>query len=184
MTRTCLALMIVWSASLSFAGEVLFTTKPTGVKAEDKVNIAFVVSAPTDVEVAIVDSADKVVCHLAAGVLGGKNAPPEPLQAGLAQEVVWDGRDDFGKPAGAGPFKARVRAGMKPVFDGFIGASPYALGSNRHGAGTVRSLVVDSQGNLYVLAQAYDTRSRGLLIFGSMIGPASTCGRSCHTRPI
>ena len=65
-----------------------------------------------------------MVCHLAAGVLGGANPPPEPLKVGLKQEMTWDGKDNAGKPAEGGPFKVRVRAGMTPQPDEFLLEKP------------------------------------------------------------
>ena len=87
--------------------------------------ISFTLSAPADVEVAVLDAQGKAVRHLAAGVLGAKNPPPEPLKAGLAQTLEWDLRDDFGKPAAGGPFKVQVRAGMSVRFGKIMGTSPY-----------------------------------------------------------
>jgi hypothetical protein len=146
--RAALVLALLSSAALASAGEIGFAAKPSAARDGDKVKIGFSVSAPTDVEVAVLGKDDKVVCHLAAGALGGSKPPPEPLKAGLVQEVVWNGQDDFGKPAGGGPFKFRVRAGMKPVFDGFAAGSPYALTP-------IRGMVVDRAGNLYVLDWSY-----------------------------
>src|SRR6516165_4962300 len=91
---------------------VVFVQKPTVTAAGKGFKIAFEVSASTDVEVAVLGADGKVVRHLAAGVLGGKIPPPEPLKAGLVQEILWDATDDFGKPATGAPFKVRVRAGM------------------------------------------------------------------------
>ncbi len=129
------------------AGEVQFTAKPTATKAGDKVTIAFTVSAPTDVEVAVLDSAGKVVRHLAAGVLGGKKPPPEPLKPGLAQTLEWDGKDDFGQPPPSTihppPFKVRVRAGMGAKLGRFIAQDPYVFGG-------VDRMVVGDDGNLYI----------------------------------
>lgn len=143
-----------------------FMARPTVSKTSSGVRIEFAVSAPTDVEIAIL-AGTNVVRHLAAGVLGGANPPPAPLKAGLTQVLVWDGKDDRGGQVsgfrGQGdaattltpdtrnlkPLQVRIRAGMKPVFDGFVGASPYALAN-------VRGLAVDRQGNLFVLEQAYD----------------------------
>ena len=157
--KAALACLLTLAATvIASGGEATFAARPAAVKDGDKVRIGFTVSAPTDVEVAVLDSTGKVVCHLAAGMLGGPKPPPEPLKAGLAQTLEWDGKDDFGKPAAGGPFKVRVRLGMKPAFDGFVGASPYALGANR---GCIRGMVVDGEGNLYVLVQAYDTHFPG-----------------------
>ncbi|HOX07066.1 MAG TPA: hypothetical protein PK280_11750 [Planctomycetota bacterium] len=136
------------------AGESSFATRPSTAKDGDKVKITFALAAPTDVEVAVLGADGKVVRHLAAGVLGAKNPPPAPLKDGLAQELAWDGRDDFGKPAAGGPFKVRVRAGTRAAFDGFVCASPYALAR-------IRGLAVDKAGCLYVLEQAYDSHFPG-----------------------
>jgi DNA-binding beta-propeller fold protein YncE len=126
---------------------VSFSTPPAAVKAGDKTRISFTLSEPSDVEVAVLSSANggqpEVVRRLAAGVLGGANPPPAPLQAGLAQALEWDGKDDFGKPAG-GPFTVRVRAGTGVKFGRFLGEAPYTFG-------TVKSLAADETGNLYVL---------------------------------
>src|SRR5262249_10954081 len=94
------------------------------------------------VAVTIEDAKGKVLRHLAAGVLG-KN-PPEPLQPGkLAQSLEWDGKDDRGKAAGAGPFKVRIQLGMKPEFGGFLLHNP-------DGSGEVSSVAVGPGGSLYV----------------------------------
>jgi hypothetical protein len=66
--------------------------------ADGKAKIEFAVSAPTDVEVAILDAKGVVVRHLAAGVLGAPTPPPAPLKPGLVQSIEWDGRDDTGEP--------------------------------------------------------------------------------------
>ncbi|MCX7806618.1 MAG: hypothetical protein N3A38_15750, partial [Planctomycetota bacterium] len=63
---------------------------------------------------------------------------------GLAQEIVWDGKDDFGKPAEGGPFSFRVRAGTRLAFGRTLAGSPYMID-------TIRGLASDSQGNLYIL---------------------------------
>src|SRR5687768_2422958 len=90
--------------------DVRFTKGPTAVKAGDRVRIEFAVNRETDVAVFIDNDAGAVVRHLVAGVLG-KN-PPLPLRANpLEQSLVWDGRDDDGKPAAGGPFRVRVALG-------------------------------------------------------------------------
>ncbi|MGQ9663165.1 MAG: hypothetical protein ACUVWX_12625 [Kiritimatiellia bacterium] len=104
--------------------------------------ISFEVSTNTDVEVAVVDENDKVLRHLAAGVLGAENAPPDPLQPGLAQSLVWDLKDDDGRPVSL-PVRLRVRAGMKPTFDRFLLFNP-------HGTARVISLAIGPKGHLYV----------------------------------
>jgi len=129
------------------AAPVSFAKKTAAIKNGDRVEVSFAVSGPTDVEVAVLGADGKVVRHLAAGVLGGKNPPPEPLKAGLSQSVEWDGRDDFAKPAAGGPFKVRVRAGMSVKFGRLIGASPYTGALNN--GGTADGIAVDSDGTTY-----------------------------------
>jgi len=133
------------AAAAASAGEVTFSAKPAAAKAGDGAKITFAVSAPTDVEVAVLGADGKVVRHLAAGVLGGEKAPPEPLRAGLAQALEWDGKTDLGKAAEGGPFKVRVRAGTGVKLGRFIGANPYNFGN-------VSATLADEDGNLYVLA--------------------------------
>ncbi len=143
MRIAAFALSLLAAASLASAGEVRFSTKPSATKAGGKIKIAFAVSGSTDVEVSVLDAKGKVVRHLAAGVLGGKKAPPKPLKAGLSQALEWDMRDDLGKPAEGGPFKVRVRAGTEPVFGAVLGEAG-ALGSKVYG------LATDEKGQLYV----------------------------------
>jgi len=138
-----MALPLATVAAACSAGEPSFATKPALTKAGDQYKIEFALAAASDVEVAMLDAHGKVVRHLAAGVLGGEKPPPEPLKPGLAQALEWDGTDDAGKPAAGSPFSARVSAGMKPEFDGFLLYNPDA-------SGTVRSLAVGPKGSVYL----------------------------------
>lgn len=97
------------------AGEVSFTAKPSVAKVGDKYEITFSVSGLTDVAVYIESANGEVIRHLVAGVLG--NDPPPPLKPGLSQTVEWDGKADFGKPAGEGPFSVRVGLGLGAKYD-------------------------------------------------------------------
>ena len=110
------------AATTAWTGDVSFTYKPTVKKTADKYTITFAVSAPTDVEVAIL-AGTNVVRHLAAGVLGGTNpstgsgpagAPPEPLKPGLAQELTWDGKDDFGHQVSGFRFQDGASSSLTP----------------------------------------------------------------------
>jgi len=55
------------------------------------------------VAVFVEDAKGEVVRHLVAGALGDN--PPPPLKPGLSQSLEWDGKADYGKPAGTGPFR-------------------------------------------------------------------------------
>jgi hypothetical protein len=127
-----------------------FTKRPSARRVSGNTRIEFAMDRGCDVEVAILDAKGKVVRHLAAGVLGAKNPPPDPLKVGLAQSLQWGGKDDSGKPVAGGPFKVRVRAGMGVKFGRLIGSSPYqgdmevvyGLGGN--------SLATGTEGKLYI----------------------------------
>ncbi|HOX06997.1 MAG TPA: hypothetical protein PK280_11395 [Planctomycetota bacterium] len=119
-----------------------FTAGPTTLREAGGVRVSFAVNAETDVAVAVEDARGRVVRHLAAGRLG-QNAPA-PLAAGkLEQDLLWDGRDDRGRPAGDGPFRVRVGLGLTPTFAELIGFRPEALGG-------VRGLATGPDGSLYV----------------------------------
>jgi DNA-binding beta-propeller fold protein YncE len=143
----CLALLLALPA---VAAQAAFRVKPAVVKTGGGVKISFALAAPTDVEVAVLDATNGVVRHLAAGVLGGTNAPPEPLKPGLVQELVWDGKDDSGRPAVGGASKIRVRAGIGVKFGRLIGANPFAMGR-------ITGVASDADGNAYVMTTSSGT---------------------------
>jgi hypothetical protein len=88
-----------------------FARGPTVSRIGDgKVKVAFAADRATDVEVAILDAAGKVVRHLAAGRLG-PNAPAPFQRNTLAQELTWDGAGDNGRAVEGAA--ARVRLGLK-----------------------------------------------------------------------
>ena len=142
---------------LAAAEDVPFAKEPALVHAGGKQTISFAVTRPTDVEVAILDAAGKVVRHLAAGVLGGENPPPAPLRPGLAQSIEWDGRDDCGKPvADLAGLSVRVRAGMGVSLEKIVGGDPYAfyskeMGQGDHAAWRITGLEAKPDGNVYVM---------------------------------
>jgi len=132
------------SAALAAGASPQFTKKPTAVKVEGKVHVSFAVDRETDAAVFIEDSGGKIVRHLVAGVLG-RNAP-EPLKPGLSQRVFWDGKADYGKPAGPGPFTARVALGLGAKFGGVVADERQNFGYS------IKGLVVGKGGELYVLS--------------------------------
>jgi outer membrane protein assembly factor BamB len=144
------------------AGEAppAFTTAPTARRAGGSTAIEFAVDRATDVEVAILDAGGKVVRHLAAGVLGGQNPPPDPLKPGLDQRIEWDGRDDHGKPvAHPAACSVRVRCGMGVKLDRIVGGDPYAfysrqMGQGDHAAWRIMGLEAKADGTVYVLGNA------------------------------
>ncbi|KPL01532.1 MAG: hypothetical protein AMK75_04405 [Planctomycetes bacterium SM23_65] len=121
-----------------------FVSGPKAKKTDAGFEIAFEISRSADVLVRIVDAGGRVVRHLGCGVLG-ENAPPPFEKGTLKQTILWDGRDDSGKPI-KGEVFVRVEAGLTPAFGELIGYDPSFLGVS------VRSLSVDEQGNVLVSA--------------------------------
>lgn len=153
--------MIVWAMVLALpaaAGEVRFVARPVATEHDKEVKIAFQVSAPTDVEVAVLDAKGAMVRHLAAGLLG-ENAPPPFTKGSLAQDVVWDKKDDAGRPAVGGPFTVRVSIGSTPRLEKIAGWGGATLGS------PVAGIAVGAGGELYVLDSEYDFGRAGLRVF-------------------
>lgn len=142
--------VVVSVAAGSAAGEVSFTRPPTAKAVGEQVEIAFAVSAPTDVAVWVLDAKGQVVRHLAAGVLG-PNAPEPLAKDRLSQTLVWDGADDTGQAVPKGTYTVRVGLGTTAAFDRLIGHEPQWLGN-------VYALAVGTQGEVY----AYT--SRGLVV--------------------
>src|SRR5688500_12245933 len=98
MRHLCLVLFVP-SILSARADEVRFAEAPQVTRSGGDVTLSFTVNQATDVEIAVLDAKDRVVRHLAAGVLGGKNPPPAPLRPGLGQKITWDGNDDGGTKA-------------------------------------------------------------------------------------
>ncbi|MCG3178381.1 MAG: hypothetical protein BIFFINMI_00708 [Phycisphaerae bacterium] len=135
--------LLAAAGGLAAGPDPSFTSAPVATRDGQSVRIAFTLSAASDVEVAVLGANGRVVCHLAAGVLGGDNPPSAPLVAGLAQKLTWDGKDDAGQPAAGGPFSVRVRAGMNPRLGGY-------LLEQRSATGPIKALAVGPKGSLYV----------------------------------
>ena len=140
------------------AGPLAFTRAPGATRAGGGLLVEFALSRGADVEVSVLDAKGKVVRRLAAGVLGAAAAPPAPLQAGLAQKLPWDGRDDYGQavndPAGC---SMRVRAGMGVRLDRIVGGDPYAYWSHQSGQGdhaqwSLAGLEAKADARVYLLA--------------------------------
>jgi hypothetical protein len=149
-----LSVMMLLLTVIASGSEVTFKSKPTFKKDGGKSVIAFEVSGTTDVEVTILDAKDKIVRHLAAGVLGAKNPPPPPLKTGLKQKLTWDGKTDTATKATAGPFKVQVRLGLGVALDGFIGEQKSHIAF-------ARGLATDADGNLYLYSASTGNKVPG-----------------------
>ncbi|MFW6158074.1 MAG: FlgD immunoglobulin-like domain containing protein [Planctomycetota bacterium] len=119
-----------------------FSKPPTVAKEGDTVTVRFALDRPTDVAVAVENAKGEVVRHLVAGKIGGGAKPPAPLNPGLEQELTWDGKTDDGKPAAGGPFKVRVRLGLRPTFDSFLLHNP-------DGSPRIHTVAVGPKGRIY-----------------------------------
>lgn len=144
MRKLILVILIVCLAGCAglSAKEAHFVRPPTASKTAQGVQIEFETNMPTDVTLAIVGPDGKIVRHLASGMLG-PNAP-EPFQKDkLSQRLIWDGKDDRGKPVPSGNYKVKVSLGLEASFDGFIGYNPQITSG-------IAGLTVDRKGELYV----------------------------------
>ena len=145
--RSILRLSCLFLSAAALAGETappVFVLKPAAARQGEIVKVSFAVSRETDVEVAVLGADGGVVRHLAAGLLG-KNAPEPFKKDATAQEVLWDGLDDAGKPAAKGPFTVRVRVGLQPRLDKILGRNDNMLG------GSISALTVNPKGEIFVL---------------------------------
>jgi len=148
-TATFLAVgMLLAGAAFGGGPAPRFTRTPRATRVGDGIRIEFAVDRETDVAVFIEDTNGKVVRHLAAGVLGQN--PPAPLRRGLAQSIEWDGKADWGKPAGKGPFKVRVALGLGAKYDKEVIADPMSIGP-------VHAMATGPDGTLYAVVGAGTT---------------------------
>ena len=120
-----------------------FAEQPAVTKQGETFLIRFASKAACDATVMIVDENGRIVRHLASGVLGG-NAPAPFKQNSLAQELVWDGKDDRGKPVDASTCTVKVGLGLQARYDRSLGWGPGRV-TNR------RAIAVDARGRLYIL---------------------------------
>jgi hypothetical protein len=145
--KTALTMLAALMASYAIAEEWAFTKKPVATKVGDKVKIEFTVSRETDVAVFIEDTQGRIVRHLVAGVLGEN--PPTPLKPGLAQTIEWDGKADYGKLGGDGPFQVRVALGLRAKYDRVLSGRPLSFAGET-------SLGVAPDGTVYVRHHSQD----------------------------
>lgn len=149
-----------------------FTQAPVVTVNGPSLTISFTASEATDAEVAILDSLGRVVSHLAAGVIGDGVQSPAPLQSGLGQSLVWDGRNDDDEPA-SGPFTVRVRLGVLPEFDTSFSTRNIFPSNYRFydGALSQTSTYQDSAGVLLTYGQGYIAplyfQSQGIMLGAS-----------------
>jgi DNA-binding beta-propeller fold protein YncE len=153
------SLMAFCAAVLSMVGltgqtaALDFAAKPAVTRSGDAVTVSFAATQATDVEAAVLDGGGRIVRHLAAGVLGA-DAPAPLVKGRLVQSLLWDGKDDAGRPilgvagggASAGPFTVRVRLGLAPRLVKYVGPEPCYWDNQ------VRGVAVDPAGEVYVLS--------------------------------
>ena len=99
--------------AVAASAEPAFTQPPSAEPEGGGVRIRFAVAGPCDAEVTVLDARGAEVCHLAAGLLGAKEAPPPLAPDALSQSILWNRTDDRGNPVAGTGFTARVRLGLR-----------------------------------------------------------------------
>lgn len=120
-----------------------FAQEPQVKASAGGATISFAASHACSAEVAVLDAQARIVRHLASGLLG-PNAPEPFKKDSLAQELVWDGKNDLGETAVSGPFRVRVGLGLRFKFDKLMGPNPTLPSSS------VRALAVNKLGEVFV----------------------------------
>ncbi|MFO7899255.1 MAG: hypothetical protein R6V58_09360, partial [Planctomycetota bacterium] len=135
MKIRALTIVLTLAPVLTFAGDIdefkvgrqgpfEFAEKPTVTRDGDRVTIRFQAKAFCDATVAIENDEGRIIRHLASGLLGA-NAPPPFRKNSLAQEVVWDGKNDQGRYVDdADKMAVRVSLGLRPRFERTLFWSP------------------------------------------------------------
>jgi DNA-binding beta-propeller fold protein YncE len=101
-----------------------FAKKPQIISEGNQVTISFETKSLCDVTIAIEDNTNKIVRHLACGVLG-PNAPEPFAKNTNSQKIVWDGKDDLGRYIdNKETYTVRVSLGLKPQFERSLLWSP------------------------------------------------------------
>jgi hypothetical protein len=97
-----------------------FAGPPVIAKGAGGWEVAFSLTAPNDVTVRILDANGNGVRHVACGMVGLEKAARPFVPKSLDQKLLWDGKDDAGKPVDAAGCKAWVGVGVRAKFDKFI----------------------------------------------------------------
>jgi len=119
------------ASSSARTGERILAGPPEVVRDGGGWRIRFTVTRPVDVTVRVVDRDGRAVRHLASGMVGLERAARPLSPRRLSQSVLWDGKDDAGRPVAAAGCAARVLVGMRAAFDGHVLYRPDAIGPSR-----------------------------------------------------
>lgn len=102
-----------------------FVEQPRVVRDGEQITIHFASKDFCDATVAIEDQQQRIIRHLASGVLG-KNAPSPFQKNSLQQAIVWDGKDDQGQYVDdLDALTVRVSLGLKPRLERSLLWSPH-----------------------------------------------------------
>jgi hypothetical protein len=112
------------------------------------VAIDFEVNTLTDVAVWIEDEKGETVCHLAAGMLG-PNAPAPLQKDALKQKLVWDRKDDWGKPVPEGKFQVKLGLRSQATLSKVIGLDTTPK--------QINAIAIDDKGRLITLGGERDS---------------------------
>ena len=142
MILRCAVLFLAWSAVFGADTTQLrkefqikrepvfeFVKKPTAVRKDDAVTIAFETKGLCDVTVAIEDRSGRILRHLACGVLG-PDAPAPFAKNTRSQRIIWDGKDDNGRYVAENAtdyagIRVRVSLGLRARFERHFLWSPH-----------------------------------------------------------
>ena len=131
-----------WTKTPIRAKPAILVEGPEIKRDNGKLTITFALNKNDDVLVRVVDAEGNIVRNLACGVLG-ENAPKLFQKGSVKQKIVWDGKDDQGKPVLAG-CKVCVAVGLRPRFERFVADDPTQLLNH------ICGMEVDQQGRVYV----------------------------------
>ncbi len=128
--------------------------EPRVARVDGRHEVSFALARPADVTVRVVDKAGAVVRHLACGMVGLERAAKPFAPNSLAQRIVWDGRDDGGRPVEAAGCKVVVGIGLRAKFDRFILGNPDGFGAlGAPNWAFPGAIAVGPKGELYVVEQ-------------------------------
>ena len=118
MAAVILLPTVLWSAPASGTGDLLREAAVRKPPAGSE--ITFTLTGPSDVTVRILNADRNVIRNLACGMVGLEKAAKPFAPKSLSQKVLWDGKDNEGKPVKPDGCTAVVLVGMEAKFDKFL----------------------------------------------------------------
>ena len=138
---------------------------PTVTRTADGCEIGFMLTAPNDVTVRILDARGNTVRHLVAAMVGLDKAASPLADHSLVQKITWDSKDDTGSKVAAEGCRVLLGVGTRAKFDKFILWNPdgfACLGATSWSS--PGSMAVGPKGELY-LVQQYGVHYSSMQVF-------------------